>query len=655
MNTYYIPTSTLNFNNILSTESISPKTFYTQRSFGIKRWTSVEENNLDDVILLYENAKSFSRDDSEIEDHPMLIAFMTEERFPQYTQGICYSDHTLYLDPWHTQFIFFSENDKRVTLSLSDSALEVKLLPLYKNRLLVRSYSEQYKPVQEEKDVVLQNEVSNEINKDTLINKLKGLLYGYYVGAYLSCTKDSIEDLWAFNRVHAYLANFISQGEKSPIKIDDVAFFEKYIADSKHRYLEPDESEIVLQDGRITSLKVLDKQDTKNLFIEWIKVFAKPEYGKDIIPHREAILADILVATEKYGDEKLTDTAKKYLQILQDQFDGIYSQKLSFNGVLLSAIAFVLLAGDSWEKLLQVMQREKIYDYRIPFAMYGCICGFADLYRTFTDYIINCPNRSYVAEVYTEFWGQLFGIHLDTSNTFNTDDSKVKIEHNRYAPIFAALNKISPELSEKFRPYLDLIPNDLSHEEEYKRLDNVWKQVKGDKTKCDIRQKNWRKIISDYKPQKAQNTASKGNEQGKTKQDSITTETTILFPHNETDSSIGNNFVATITPFYCDANAFECIKDIIPQKCQDVIRKDLKWFQDDYNENRKDTNNGRNLHGRYADRKRFPIDNRSVIENYKSDIEWQKRDSNPKTQWKREIYAKLDIDAIINRLKEIYK
>ena len=133
--------------------------------------------------------------------------------------------------------------------------------------------------------------------------------------------------------------------------------------------------------------------------------------------------------------------------------------------------------------------------------MYGCICGFADLYRTFTDYIINCPNRSYVAEVYTEFWGQLFGIHLDTSNTFNTDDSKVKIEHNRYAPIFAALNKISPELSEKFRPYLDLIPNDLSHEEEYKRLDNVWKQVKGDKTKCDISQQKWRKIISDSKKQ----------------------------------------------------------------------------------------------------------------------------------------------------------
>lgn len=649
MKTYYIPTSTLNFNNILSTESISPKTFYTQRSFGIKRWTSVEENNLDDVILLYEDAKYFSRGDSDVEDHPMLIAFMTEEQFPQYIQGICYSDHTLYLDPWHTQFIFFSENDRRVALSLSDSALEMKLLPLYLKGLLVQSYPDQYRPIQEQKDVVPQNEVSNEINKDTLVNKLKGLLYGYYVGAYLSCTKDSIDDLWAFNRVHAYLANFTSKGEKSPIRIEDVAFFENYIADSEHRYLEPDESEIVLQDGKITSLKVLDKQDTKDLFIEWISIFTKPEYGKDIIPHRESILADILATTEKYGDDKVTDAAKKYLRNLQNQFDGIYSQKLSFNGGLLSAIAFVLLAGDSWEKLLQVMQREKMYDYRIPFAMYGCICGFADLYRTFTDYIIKCSNRSYVAEVYTEFWGQLFGTHLDTSNTFNTDDSKVKIEHNRYAPIFAALNEISPELSEKFRPYLDQI-NPLSLEEECKYLESIWNKMGSNKKECGIFKKDWKKIVSSYK---AQTTASRRNKQGKRKQDSITKETTL--PFNETYLNTENNFVATTTPFYCDDNAFEYIKSIIPEQYRKTVRDDLEWFQDDYNENRKDTNNGRNPHGRYADRKRFPIDNKSVIENYKSEIEWKKRDSNPNTQWKKEKYEKLNIDAIINRLKETYK
>lgn len=147
MKTYYIPTSTLNFNAILSTESISPKAFYALREFGIKRWTPIEENNIDDVILLYENAKSFSRDDSEQEDHPMLVAITTEETFPPYSDGIFYSDHTIYIDPWHTRFIFFSEEHKRVALSMSDSVLDVKLLPLYNKQMVVQPFPIGYSKV----------------------------------------------------------------------------------------------------------------------------------------------------------------------------------------------------------------------------------------------------------------------------------------------------------------------------------------------------------------------------------------------------------------------------------------------------------------------------------------------------------------------------
>lgn len=46
MKRFYIPTSSLNFNNILSSESISPKAFYTARSFGYGRWVSVRRIHL---------------------------------------------------------------------------------------------------------------------------------------------------------------------------------------------------------------------------------------------------------------------------------------------------------------------------------------------------------------------------------------------------------------------------------------------------------------------------------------------------------------------------------------------------------------------------------------------------------------------------------
>ena len=81
----YIPTTSLNFNNILSTESISPKGFYASRGFGYSRWFSIPENNLDGAILLYESPAELVRPKSDLEDHPLLIEIETDEVFPGYS------------------------------------------------------------------------------------------------------------------------------------------------------------------------------------------------------------------------------------------------------------------------------------------------------------------------------------------------------------------------------------------------------------------------------------------------------------------------------------------------------------------------------------------------------------------------------------------
>ena len=60
MSRLYIPTTTLNFNNIFSTESISPAGFYTQRGFGYKTYSKVALNNFQNSILLYSKFPLFS-------------------------------------------------------------------------------------------------------------------------------------------------------------------------------------------------------------------------------------------------------------------------------------------------------------------------------------------------------------------------------------------------------------------------------------------------------------------------------------------------------------------------------------------------------------------------------------------------------------------
>ena len=78
MRKFYISTSTLNFNNILSSESISPKAFYEKRGFGYSRWETIPENPYKNAIVLYDNLCFFERPESDIEDHPLVVEVQLE-------------------------------------------------------------------------------------------------------------------------------------------------------------------------------------------------------------------------------------------------------------------------------------------------------------------------------------------------------------------------------------------------------------------------------------------------------------------------------------------------------------------------------------------------------------------------------------------------
>lgn len=195
MNKYYIPTTTLNFNNILSSESISPKSFYRDRLFGYGRWYSIPENPFENSIVLYDELRSFLRPKSEVEDHPLLIEVALDESveatLAKMGDHLFLSDHTIYIDPFSSKLLFFSEEDKNIALSLSDSSIETKFVCLYKKKIeVITPPAASYQIVEFSSEMQELNTL--EIEKDKRINRMKGLLYGYYIGALLSTTKEDI-------------------------------------------------------------------------------------------------------------------------------------------------------------------------------------------------------------------------------------------------------------------------------------------------------------------------------------------------------------------------------------------------------------------------------------------------------------------------------
>lgn len=502
---YYIPTSSLNFNNILSTESLSPKAFYDKRGFGYSRWFTVEENGIEHITLLYGTPHMFERPMSDIEDHPMLLEIDTDETFPQLAEDIFYTDRTIYLNPWQTKFIFFNEKDRMTAMSLSDSSQETKLVRLYQRKIYVHQFEGTYPVVQVPSSLSV-GDMNKYVEDDYIINKMKGLLYGYYIGANFSSTKEHVQKLDTLREIQNIFSSVLSSYDRvpsnvqrnrlnqlfdyldslQPIYIDlekeignkqlvdrifsifrqhgyiftsfdrtklicglqsdgennqSVAWVNREISYAKtliESYivnLDPDEGEIIISSkDKVVAQKTITDSLLSNLFITWTNdVLCSKSFNGKINSIKEGLSDEITKSAKNIiGVEWDNSPVRTYLNQLRRHVRGEEFNQVWDNG-LLSSISAVLIKGDEWEQLLKFMQSKGMYDYRIAFAFYGVLNGFANLTRDFTDLILN-KESNYVSKVYREMYGQLheksIPVTLNISSAIEQKDYPVK-ENNR--------------------------------------------------------------------------------------------------------------------------------------------------------------------------------------------------------------------------------
>lgn len=191
----FIPTTTLNFNNIMSSESISPAKFYERRGFGYKRFYKVLPNSLSNRIVIYEKYPLFDIQDEELESYPMVIEVNTRhltEGILKKRDGFYFCDETIYLNPFTTKIFFRSEDEKRRTLSKSDQGIESKMVSLYENCFLLRADN-----IESANLIAIATEdstedASNYISKDKRTNKIKGFIYAYLLAANRSLSTDVV-------------------------------------------------------------------------------------------------------------------------------------------------------------------------------------------------------------------------------------------------------------------------------------------------------------------------------------------------------------------------------------------------------------------------------------------------------------------------------
>lgn len=202
---YYIPTSTSNFNCLLADESISPCGFYQKRSFGYRSFVKVPLNDNEAHLPLFVSCPVFELPD-DTPGFPLVLeidgSLINESELRQGScegSAIFYTDKTLYFNPFNVRFIFRNQRERIETANAAQRSIETKLLSWYQGSFAsIDSIAERtnlksssLEGFKEDREEIKQELLSSDARK----NRIKGILWGYTIGANLSRKESAYADL----------------------------------------------------------------------------------------------------------------------------------------------------------------------------------------------------------------------------------------------------------------------------------------------------------------------------------------------------------------------------------------------------------------------------------------------------------------------------
>lgn len=339
----------------------------------------------------------------------------------------------------------------------------------------------------------------------------------------------------------------------------------------------------------------MKEEDEALLKILVNEIFVSKNYNGKISTFKAEISDTITQRAKDMLGEKWADSELK--QQLNQVRHYVRGQEASFDWdyMLIASLASVLSKGNEWGSLLSFMRRKQISDYRIAYAIYGELHGFANMTRDFTDHLYGLSDKSYIAAVYKEIYGQLFG------------DSAQLLELEPYSSQKGSLgNTQMASWKEEVLQIWETLNRQKNRKELLGELKETLEQVNtidsliGSLFKKDF----WSKATKLQTALKKRLGVKK-----KVKRESCDkVESGDLFATTNSVSSLGVSKRSNDEYFSLDPKAWDYMKDYIPQSYQAKIHEDFDWF---IGEVRKE----KNLRYKYY-KEIDKLDNRQVINSF---------------------------------------
>ncbi len=439
MDYLYIPTTTLNFNNILSTGSISPVTVYAARKFGYKQFEVVEPNPFKNVLLLYSRYPEFTIEDADRDSHPLVLRIpynhlprTLKKHFCHKADVTIYScDQTIYFAPASVDIFFSSPSARQTALAKSEPSLTTKLVELYQPLIRVPQPGEV--DAFEWSDKILEGildgdreETLRSCDVDDRINRLKGFACGYIIGAYNSVDAN-ISRLRSNFRV---LRNEISALLNDPSRKHsetlhrDIEFscktLEQFFSkvDVGGQRFSPDQGdEIGIANGKITDIR--DRYQTISRatlsLVDLINDYCLiSEFRGQLDEERlDVAIAGAKIIRSLIGTQWDSCPHKQYINALLNNIKSgsAFDFDDSKSHAMQSFAAFVM-KGDDLEKLEAFLTAHGIGDFRMAFSLWGAMFGFSKIPKTFYNIPFQHGDTAYASKIFAYIHSIVHGLPL---------------------------------------------------------------------------------------------------------------------------------------------------------------------------------------------------------------------------------------------------
>jgi len=207
---YYIPTSSLNLDTILQAESISPRSFYSQRKTGYKSIELIDEVKRFNSIVLFNHPVSFSIEDPGRYNYPLLIEIEDDSQLEDIHNingtNLYFCAYTIYLTPQNSAFYFFADSAYKLTTINTKSNKSIKYYEKYK--IFPSASLLKLKPLKIEENIT--EPIDSCISNETAIDKQKGVLYSFLMGQLLSLTPELAHQQRLSQELYNILTGIIS-------------------------------------------------------------------------------------------------------------------------------------------------------------------------------------------------------------------------------------------------------------------------------------------------------------------------------------------------------------------------------------------------------------------------------------------------------------